>query len=200
MPERRGWAGEHHPAHRPAGGGLAKGTWLPFEKGNVAALRHGATPRVFPPGEAREVALEVLGPEPSAYGLRPEGDDGAAVTTVLDRMAVWSGTRAQPVSLDLVESWVTQASRDHGAKVISDPYQAAQLLERLRARGIRAEEFAFTSTSVGRLASGLFLAIRDGALELPDDADLLDELANVRLVETSPGLFRLGRGTHYVPV
>ena len=64
MPERpAGWADPAHPVHRPAGGGAPKGSWPPFEPGNRAAQRHGATPRVFPPGVAREVAVDVLGPE-----------------------------------------------------------------------------------------------------------------------------------------
>ena len=120
------------------------------------------------------------------------GEDGAAVTVVLDRIAVWAGTRKEPVSLDGVEAWLAQASRDYnGARVVADPYQAAQLLERLRARQVRAEDFPFTAQSVGRLAHRLYSAIRDAALELPNDADLLDELAHVQLRETSPGVYRL---------
>ena len=40
--------------------------------------------------------------------------------------------------------------------------------------------------------------IRDRALELPDDPELLDELANVRLRETLPGVYRLDhdQGSH----
>lgn len=118
--------------------------------------------------------------------------NGAAVTVTLDRMAVWQGNRADPVQLNAVEAWIAQASRDYNhARVVADPYQAAQLLERLQDRGIKAEEFPFTSASVGKLALRLFNGIRDGALELPDDRDLLDELANVRLKETSPGVYRL---------
>jgi hypothetical protein len=59
------------------------------------------------------------------------------------------------------------------------------------ARGLRAHEFAFSAAAVGRLASTLHLLLRDRALALPDDAELLDELANVRLRETSPGVLRM---------
>ena len=52
-------------------------------------------------------------------------------------------------------------------------------------------EHTFTAQSVSRLALRLHGAIRDRALALPDDAELLDELANVRLRETSPGVYRL---------
>jgi hypothetical protein len=64
-------------------------------------------------------------------------------------------------------------------------------MQRLRALGIECEEFAFTSTSTGRLAAALFNAIRDRALALPPDEALLDELEHVRLRESSPGVFRL---------
>lgn len=111
---------------------------------------------------------------------------------VLDRIAVWQGSRLKPVQLGAVEEWVEQAARGYGgAHVILDPWQTVGLAQRLRSRGLRVEEFAFTAASVGRLAGTLFNVLRDRALSLPDDAELLDELANVRLRETSPGVFRL---------
>jgi hypothetical protein len=45
--------------------------------------------------------------------------------------------------------------------------------------------------SVGRLASTLHLLLRNRRLALPDDPELLEELANVRLRETSPGVLRM---------
>jgi hypothetical protein len=53
------------------------------------------------------------------------------------------------------------------------------------------EEFAFSAQSVGRLASSLTLLIRNHALALPDDPELIDELANLRLRETAPGVLRI---------
>jgi hypothetical protein len=109
----------------------------------------------------------------------------------LDRIAVWTGTRLRPVRLGEVEEWVAKAARDYRATVVVDPWQAAQLTERLRARGVRITEFPFSAQSVGRVASTLFLLLRERALRLPDDRELLDELANVRLRETSPGVLRM---------
>lgn len=113
----------------------------------------------------------------------------------LDRMAVWEGSRDAPVELDEVEAWLLEVIREYRAPVVVDPYQAAQLTQRLRARGWTVVEHAFTQQSVGRLARRLFQVISDHALELPDDEDLLDELRNVRLRETSPGVFRLDHDT-----
>jgi phage FluMu gp28-like protein len=69
------------------------------------------------------------------------------------------------------------------------------LAQRLRDKGIRVSEFTFSSASVGRLASTLHLLLRNRALSLPDDSELIDELANVRLRETSPGVLRMDHDT-----
>jgi len=116
---------------------------------------------------------------------------GTDTTVVLDRMAVWQGTRSQPVDLALVETWLVEAARNYHAQVIGDPWQAVGLYQRLRAQSIVVDEFTFSATSVGRLALALHLAIREHHLALPEDPELLDELANVRLRETSPGVFRM---------
>jgi hypothetical protein len=59
----RGWADPAHPQHHPGAGPPRGYKWEQFKPGHKLAQRHGATPRVFPPGEAQEVALEVLGEE-----------------------------------------------------------------------------------------------------------------------------------------
>ena len=115
-----------------------------------------------------------------------EGDE-----VVLDRMAVWQGTPSHPVDLRLVEEWVTEAARRYNAEVICDPWQATGLLQRLKASGIKASEYIFSAQSVGRLAVTLHTAIRDHRFALPNDEELLDELANVRLKETSPNVYRM---------
>ena len=77
------------------------------------------------------------------------------------------------------------------AKVMMNPWQAVALAQRLRTRRVRVEEFTFSSQSVGRLATTLHLLLRNGDLALPDDPELLDELLNVQLRETSPGVYRM---------
>jgi phage terminase large subunit-like protein len=119
------------------------------------------------------------------------GDGATGVRIVLDRMQVWAGTRTRPVILADVEEWLGQAAHSFGAQVVFDPWQAAGMAERLRGRGIVVTEYLFSQSSVGRLAATLHLLLRDGALALPADEELLDELANVRLRETTPGVFRM---------
>lgn len=119
-------------------------------------------------------------------------DSTVGVRVVLDRMHVWRGSRSEPVRLAEVEEWLEQASRSYGrAPIRFDPWQAAGSMQRLAARRVPVEEYSFNASSVGRLAVTLLTLIRERALALPDDPELLDELANVRVRETSPGVLRL---------
>jgi hypothetical protein len=114
------------------------------------------------------------------------------VRVVLDRIEVWQGSKLSPVRLDDVEAWVLQAHRSFNrAPLVLDPWQAVGMAQRLREQRVEVEEFVFSSASTGRLGATLHALLRDGALALPDDPDLLDELANVRLVERTPGVVRL---------
>lgn len=111
---------------------------------------------------------------------------------ILDRMEMWRGSRAAPVRLQLVEEWLAQASAAYcGALVLTDPWQALGMVQRLRTRGVWIEERPFSQQSNARLATTLHLLLRNRLLSVPRDPDLLDELAHVRLRETSPGVLRL---------
>lgn len=111
---------------------------------------------------------------------------------VLDRMETWQGSKRHPVDLGVVEAWLLEAYRQYRIDIVADPWQAIGMCQRLRSRGVRVREYPLSQQSVGRLATTLHTCIRDHHLALPDDKDLLDELANVRLRETStPGVLRL---------
>jgi phage terminase large subunit-like protein len=119
-------------------------------------------------------------------------DGDGARRVVLDRLLVWQGSRLRPVRLDDVENAVLEASRRYNrAEVRLDPWQAVGLGQRLSSKGVRIDEYAFGAQSVGRLASTLHMLLRDRRVSLFDDTELLDELANVRLRETSPGVLRM---------
>ena len=60
-----------------------------------------------------------------------------------------------------------------------------------RAQRFGKQEEPDTRERPPRLASTLFRLLRDRHVALPDDEELLDELANVRLRETSPGVLRM---------
>jgi phage terminase large subunit-like protein len=114
------------------------------------------------------------------------------VRIVLDRIETWQGSKVRKVRLADVEDWLLQAHQSfNGAPIRFDPWQAVSTAQRLRANGVPVEEFAFSSASVGRLATTLHRLLRDGALALPDDDALLDELSHVRLVERTSGAVRM---------
>ncbi len=119
--------------------------------------------------------------------------EGTATTVALDRMEVWAGSPARPVDFGVVEEWLRETSRCYNhATIEGDPWQAIGMYQRLRAAGVRVNEFTFSQSSIGKLATTVYTAIRDHHIALPPDEALLDELANVRLRETStPGVLRL---------
>jgi hypothetical protein len=127
-----------------------------------------------------------------AHGEKLGEEFNSPVRVVVDRIARWKGSRRKPVRLSEVEDFVAQASHDYnGAPLHADPYQAVSTLQRLRARGVRAEQFVFSSQSVGRVANALHLSLRNRLLWIPNDPDLVGELGRVRLRESSPGAVRL---------
>jgi Phage Terminase len=134
-------------------------------------------------------AVAVAHLEPSPAGRR----------VVVDRVLRWSGSRLRPVQLGEVEASLLRLHREyHGAPLVFDFHQAAQLTERLRAAGVRCVEYPFTMAGVNRLARVLHGALRDRAIGLPDDPVLLEELQQVRIVQMGPGAVKLANppGTH----
>jgi phage terminase large subunit-like protein len=120
------------------------------------------------------------------------GDLRSPKRVVVDRLQRWAASRRQPVNLAEVEGWIAEASRQYNrARVHADPYQAVNILQRLRARGIDAREFVFSAQSVGRVANALHIALRDRLLWLPNDPELVAELGRVRLKKVAPGVVRL---------
>lgn len=120
------------------------------------------------------------------------GDADSPLRVVVDRLERWRGSRRSPVSLAAVEAWLETACREyHSAPLHFDPYQAAGLTQSLKAKGVRCEQFTFSSQSVGRVANALHLALRNRRVWLPDDEALRAELGRVRLRESAPGVVRL---------
>ncbi len=123
---------------------------------------------------------------------RGEAGEPAGTRVVLDRMQSWQGDREHPLDFSGVEQWLLTAhKRYHAPPLVFDPWQALNLAQRLQEAGVVTREFSFNASSVGRLAVTLHNQIRSRLLALPDDPELIDELASVRLRETSPGVYRL---------
>jgi hypothetical protein len=119
-------------------------------------------------------------------------EPGAARRVEIDSLRRWRGKRLRPVQISEVEAYLAlTAKRYNNAKILADPWQAAGMIQRLQAQGVRCEAFPFTTTSTGRIGQSLHLALRNRLLSLPNDDDLLSELGRVRLRETGIGQARL---------
>jgi hypothetical protein len=112
---------------------------------------------------------------------------------VVDRQKAWAGTKKRPVDFETTENYIVEMARLYRpCKVICDPAQLVNSMQRLRRAGVHVEPYIFTQPSVGKLALSLMLAIRNRVLAIPNDPALLDELANIRLHEgTTPGTYRM---------
>ena len=121
-----------------------------------------------------------------------EGERTEDRRVVLDQMRTWHGTHERPVHLGEVEEYIATVSKEFGhARLLYDPHQAAGTAQNLRAQGVLADPFLFTTSSVGRLGLALSQAIRNERIALWHDGALIKELLSVKLKETGPGQFRL---------
>jgi hypothetical protein len=117
--------------------------------------------------------------------------EGEGTRVTVDRLQVWTPRPGAPVSLDDVRLWLVEMCRSYRARLRYDPSQAYLMVEQLRRAGVSCEEFTFTSTSVGHLATAIMQSLRGRLLTLPDDEALRKELLEVRLRETSPNVMRI---------
>lgn len=123
--------------------------------------------------------------------IDPENNYGPQ-RVVIDHLERWKGTRAQPVQVQDVEDWlVRQATLYNMAEVYYDPNQFRGAGQNLNRRGVRAKEWEFTVTSVGKVASALVQLFRNRLIWLYGTRELREELLSVRLKETAPGVTRL---------
>jgi len=175
--------------------------WTASEDRLVSVEGLAAAVRLSGPQEARPGVTYRIGCD---LGLRhdrtaiavchaePIGRDVGVRRVVLDRMLVFEGSGADEVKLAEVEAALVEAWRLYRRpKIRLDPWQAIGLAQRLRQLGVGVEEWSYTAQRYGAIATVLYTLLRDGLLDLYDDPGLIDELANVRLKETLPGLVRV---------
>jgi hypothetical protein len=118
-------------------------------------------------------------------------------TVVVDRVIYWRPVRGRRVDLDEVQQTVLRLCREYRARLRFDRMQAEQLSSNLSRQGVTVKEFTFSSSSTTRMARTLHAAIRDRAIEVPDDPELLDELMSTRMVETGAGVKLADRRGHH---
>ncbi len=161
--------------------------------GDVAACVTHSGPLAAQPHHTYAIGVDVgvTNDATVAVVAHAENDAGSR-RVVVDRIEAWVPRPGSPVQLGDVERWLLEAHRSYGSPtLVVDPWQALSTAQRLRSAGVRVQEFTFSAQSVGRLALTLHRLLAERLVALPDDAELLEELANVRLRETSPGAYRL---------
>jgi hypothetical protein len=115
---------------------------------------------------------------------------------VLDRLETWQGSRAAPVDFGAVEDFIVEAHGRFGFRLLADPWQGLQLMQRLRARGVHATEYAFSQASKQRLAQTLLHSLNAGNLRLYEAEGLRDELLGLRLRQSASGAWSFDHGRH----
>jgi hypothetical protein len=167
----------------------------------AACIRPGST--VLPPvrgveyvaaldvGTRRDLTALVVG-----HAERRE----AGRVVVVDRVLSWKpGGKDQRIDLSEVETAALRLCREYRvSRLRFDRMQAEQMTTNLARAGVRCDEFVFSTAGANRLARTLWGALRDHALDLPDDDETRAEFLATRLVETGPGVVKLQNppGTH----
>jgi hypothetical protein len=106
---------------------------------------------------------------------------------VIEALETWTPRNGQRVDLQEVEDAVAVLAARTSAPVIADPWQGALMGQRLRARGVRVEEFSFTAEGRRRLFSVLLDLIRGSRLRSRPHEALRRELLGLEVQETSAG-------------
>jgi len=171
-------------------------------EGDVLACVRPGDPVLAPRDGVRYVAALDVGTrrDLSALAVSHVENRAAGRVVVVDRVISW---RPKPgllgrVDLGDVEDTVARICLQYKAKLRFDRSQAEQLVQNLARRGVRVAEFVFSQSGANRLAKALYTSLRDRAIEIPDDPELISELQTARLVETGPGTVKLQNpaGTH----
>jgi len=64
------------------------------------------------------------------------------------------------------------------------------MMQNLKTSGVQVREHTFTTASNSRRTMQLLQLVRERRLAIPEDDELIDELVALRLVESSPGVYR----------
>jgi hypothetical protein len=129
----------------------------------------------------------------SALALAHAETRSGGQVVVVDRVISWRPGAGVAGRIDLadVEEACARVCKQYKAKLRFDRSQAEQLVQNLTRRGVRVEEYVFSQSGANRLAKAMFTHLRDRAVEIPDDDELIRELQTARMVETGPGTVKL---------
>lgn len=103
-------------------------------------------------------------------------------------LRIWRPGKGVRVSLEEVEKEILALHARYGMFVAADPWQAAQMLERLQARQVACDGFAFTGSNLDEMCSATLSAFNDRTLEIYPDNALLADLRRLRVEEKRYGV------------
>lgn len=168
----------------------------------AACIRPGST-SLTPRAGVRYVAALDIGTRRDLTALVVGHSErrAAGVTYVIDRVLSWRPDKKRDGRVDLaeVEAAALRVCREYRVDVLRfDRMQAEQMTANLTRAGVRTSEFVFSAAGANRLARTMWGALRDHALELPDDEETRAEFLTTRLVETGPSTIKLANppGSH----
>ncbi|HUY86790.1 MAG TPA: terminase large subunit, partial [Acidimicrobiales bacterium] len=119
--------------------------------------------------------------------LKDPSAPNSGYRVVIDVLQRWAGSRKRPVQLSAVKAFIMDAARKYNrAEIYADPSQAVGLVQEINKEGVRAQEWVFTQSRVGQVATALVMAFRNRLILLTDSPALRSELLAVRLRESAP--------------
>lgn len=118
-------------------------------------------------------------------------EDGGATRIVTDALDVFKPSGGHDIDLQQVEDTVLARARAYNRALVTyDPAQAQHMAQRLRREGLAMVEHNFTATSNSKRALVILELVRGHRLLLPEDPEVIDEFAALRLIQRGPGLYR----------
>ena len=143
------------------------------------------------PGVAYSIGID-LGLSHDFCALSLVHIDAVTSKLIVDRVDVWRGTKAQPVSLTEVEQAIVGlADRFRVSSCTLDAWQSALLGERLTRRGVRGVEVVqITAQKLDALATTLKTVFANRQIVLPRHRELIEQLETLELIERRRDLIR----------
>jgi hypothetical protein len=170
---------------------------------DVAACIRAGDVTLAPNGTREYVAALDVGTrrDLTALAIGHAENRAAGRTVVIDRVVYWRPERGLGgrVNLSEVEATVERLCKEYRVERLRfDRMQAEQMVGNLTRAGVRVQEYVFSAAGAARIARSLHIALRDHAIELPDDEELRSEASTVRMLETAPGMVKMSNptGTH----
>jgi hypothetical protein len=159
-----------------------------FDADDVDACVTLPGPLDFVPGRMYAIGVDAaLRRDAAAVAVAHREDD----VIVLDRLDVFVPSKGRDVDLRALEELIAVRARQYGhCPVVYDPAMLQGAAQRLQAAGVRMIEFTFSASSNSDRTLALLRLVREHRLQLPDDRELVDEMLNLRIRETSPGVYR----------